>query len=61
VSAVKRNSGLDHIAKMITLFGISTPSFWLGIMLILIFSVNLQWVPSMDKSPYFLPGAVWAP
>ena len=60
VSAVKRNSVLDHIAKMITLFGISTPSFWLGIMLILIFSVNLQWVPSMDKSSYFLPGAIWA-
>lgn len=60
VSAVKRNSILDHIAKMITLFGISTPSFWLGIMLILIFSVNLQWVPSMDKSPYYLPGAIWA-
>jgi peptide/nickel transport system permease protein len=59
VSAVKRNSILDHIAKMITLFGISTPSFWLGIMLILIFSVNLQWVPSMDKSPYYLPGAIW--
>lgn len=60
VSAVRRNSVLDHIAKMITLFGISTPSFWLGIMLILIFSVNLQWVPSMDKSSYFLPGAIWA-
>ncbi len=60
VSAVKRNSVLDHVAKLITLFGISTPSFWLGIMLILIFSVNLQWVPSMDKSPYYFPQAVWA-
>ncbi len=60
VSAVKRNSVLDHVAKLITLFGISTPSFWLGIMLILIFSVNLQWVPSMDKSPYYLPQAIWA-
>jgi peptide/nickel transport system permease protein len=60
VSAVKRNSVLDHVAKLITLFGISTPSFWLGIMLILIFSVNLQWFPSMDKSPYYLPQAIWA-
>jgi len=60
VSAVKRNSVLDHLAKLITLFGISTPSFWLGIMLILIFSVNLQWVPSMDKSPYYFPQAAWA-
>ncbi len=59
VSAVKRNSILDHVAKLITLFGISTPSFWLGIMLILIFSVNLQWLPSMDKSPYYLPQALW--
>ncbi len=59
VSAVKSNSILDYLAKLITLFGISTPSFWLGIMLILIFSVNLQWVPSMDKSPYYFPQAVW--
>jgi peptide/nickel transport system permease protein len=60
VSAVKRNSILDYLAKLITLFGISTPSFWLGIMLILIFSVQFQWFPSMDKSPYFFPQAIWA-
>jgi peptide/nickel transport system permease protein len=60
VSALRRNSFFDYIAKFITLFGISTPSFWLGIMLILIFSVHLQWLPSMDKSPYYLPQALWA-
>lgn len=60
VSAVKRNSFLDHVAKLVTLFGISTPSFWLGIMLILVFSVALHWFPSMDKSPYYLPQAIWA-
>ena len=60
VSAVKRNSFLDNVAKLITLFGISTPSFWLGIMLILIFSVQLHWLPSMDKSPYYFPQALWA-
>ncbi|MEW6262418.1 MAG: ABC transporter permease [Thermodesulfobacteriota bacterium] len=59
ISAVKRNSLLDHMAKLITLFGISTPSFWLGIMLILIFSVQLHWFPSMDKGPYYLPQAIW--
>ncbi len=41
--AVKKNSRADHIAAFFSFAGISIPHFWLGIMLILIFSVKLGW------------------
>lgn len=46
LSAVKRGSGVDFFGRIFSLIGISFPNFWLGIMLILVFSVNLQWLPS---------------
>jgi peptide/nickel transport system permease protein len=46
VSAVKRGSKLDYIVNVIGLIGISTPNFWLGIMLIFLFAVNLGWLPA---------------
>jgi peptide/nickel transport system permease protein len=49
VSAIKRNTFLDHIGMTGALLGQSTPVFWLGIMLILIFSVTLQWFPSSGR------------
>lgn len=49
ISAIKRNSLLDHIGMTGALLGQSTPVFWLGVMLILIFSVILQWFPSSGR------------
>src|SRR5215471_1958865 len=46
MSAVWRNSGIDYAANFAALAGISTPNFWLGIMLIFLFSVNLGWLPA---------------
>jgi peptide/nickel transport system permease protein len=46
VSAVRRNSGWDYGANVVALWGLSTPNFWLGIMLILLFSVTLRWLPA---------------
>jgi ABC-type dipeptide/oligopeptide/nickel transport system permease component len=46
VSALRQGSGWDRAGSLTTLFGISMPSFWLGIMLVLIFSVNLRLLPS---------------
>ena len=45
VAAVKRNTFWDYLANAIGLAGLSTPTFWLGIMLILLVSVNLGWLP----------------
>jgi peptide/nickel transport system permease protein len=45
LSAVKKNSFLDYLANGLGLAGLSTPTFWLGIMLILLVSVDLGWLP----------------
>jgi len=45
LSATRRNSWLDHAAMLGALLGQSLPTFYLGLMLILVFSVTLQWTP----------------
>jgi peptide/nickel transport system permease protein len=46
ISAVKKDSVWDYGANVFALWGISTPNFWLGIMLIFLFSVQLGWLPA---------------
>ena len=46
VSAVKPRSLADRIVTVVSLTGVSTADFWLGLMLILLFSVQLGWVPT---------------
>src|SRR3989442_11040564 len=46
VSAVAKDSVWDYAANVFALWGLSTPNFWLGIMLILLFSVTLGWLPA---------------
>ncbi|MGJ4887410.1 ABC transporter permease [Bradyrhizobium sp. HKCCYLR20261] len=46
ISAVKRGTAWDYAANLFALWGISTPNFWLGIMLIFVFSIQLGWLPA---------------
>lgn len=46
VSAVRRNGWFDRVATAAAFMGVSIPNFWLGIMMILLFSVTLGWLPS---------------
>ena len=46
VSAVKQYTWFDNVSRVIALIGISVPSFWLGLMFIIWFSVGLGWFPS---------------
>jgi peptide/nickel transport system permease protein len=46
VAAVRRGSWMEWLANLAALFGLSVPSFWLGIMLILVFAIILGWLPA---------------
>ena len=52
ISAVKQNSWVDRFSMAGAFLGISMPSFWLGILLILVFSVNLHWLPVQGRIEY---------
>ena len=68
LSAVKRGTIWDVIGRTFAIFGQALPPFWLGIMLILVFSVNLDWLPSgtrghdatgfLDRLTYFIMPAI---
>jgi peptide/nickel transport system permease protein len=51
ISAVKKGTLWDYAANVLALWGISTPNFWLGIMLIFLFSVKLGWLPASGFVP----------
>ncbi len=46
VSAVAKDTAWDYLANVVALWGLSTPNFWLGILMILLFSVSLGWLPA---------------
>ncbi|MDA8228163.1 MAG: ABC transporter permease, partial [Desulfitobacterium hafniense] len=49
ISAVKKNSIFDNFGMMLALVGVSMPIFWLGILLIILFSGSLHWLPSSGR------------
>ena len=58
VSAVRRGTVWDYIGRTFALYGQALPAFWLGVMLILIFAVELNWLPTSkrgDWTHYVLP------
>ena len=46
VAALKQNTVIDQAAMLFAMFGISMPSFWLGLLMILLFAVHLGWLPT---------------
>ena len=55
VSALWRNSALDHVLRVITVSGLAIASFWLGIMLQLLFAMRLGWTPLNGRLQGFPP------
>lgn len=50
VAAVRQNSWLDSVSMTVALTGVAMPSFWLGLLLIWLFAVRLNWVPIVGGS-----------
>lgn len=48
-AAIYRDRWVDGLIRVISLFGVCTPNFWLGLILILVFSVHLNWLPSIGN------------
>ena len=52
LSAVWPGSWVDHACRLISIFGLSTPVFWFGLMLMLFFALHLRWLPSSSDTPW---------
>jgi len=52
IAAVRRGKSEDYVATTGALVGLSIPHFWLGLMMIIVFAVELQWLPSGGYVPF---------
>lgn len=52
VSALRQNTIVDQLCMMFALIGMAIPAFWLGLLLILIFSVRLNWLPAIGADSW---------
>jgi peptide/nickel transport system permease protein len=52
ISAVRVNSWWDNLGKGVGLLGLAVPNFWLALVLILVFAVGLQWLPTSGKGDW---------
>jgi peptide/nickel transport system permease protein len=55
LAAVRRGKVTDYVSTTIGLIGLSVPHFWLGLILIIVFSVDLHWLPAGDYVPIAHP------
>lgn len=58
VSAKRRNKPVDHVSRVVALVGVSTPSFWIGLILIIVFAFHAQdvaWLPKFPATGLVLP------
>ena len=58
ISALRKNSAMDHTVTFFAFLGLSMPDFWLGILLIIVFAANLHWLPAIGYVP--MAEGLWA-
>jgi peptide/nickel transport system permease protein len=52
LSALYRNSWVDHMSRILSILGAAVPSFWLGLILIDLFGVRFSWLPTMGRDGF---------
>lgn len=57
IAALRRNSRVDYFVSVVAFVGVSMPSFWFGIVLIILFAVRLGWLPAVGYVP--ISEGVW--
>ena len=55
ITAVKRNTWVDYLGRVLSLAGLSAPAFYIGILLIYVFSVRLGWFPAIGAGDFSDP------
>ena len=55
IAAYRANTAVDYTATVIALLGVSMPIFWFGVLAILLFSLQLGWLPSFGRGPGLFP------
>ena len=53
VSAIFRNSLIDHLIRLVSIAGLAVPSFWLGMLIILFLLTNFHWIPPVTFTSFF--------
>lgn len=53
IAAIRKGTMVDYTASAVALSGLSIPNFWLGIVMILVFAVELRWLPASGYVPFF--------
>jgi peptide/nickel transport system permease protein len=59
ISAVKKGSWFDNVVTILSFAGMATPSFWLGLMLMLLFAVRLGWLPAVGMYDPLITDSGW--
>jgi peptide/nickel transport system permease protein len=59
IAAVRQNTWVDQVVMALAVVGVSLPSFWLGLLLIILFSVMLDWLPAGGYVPFAEDPAAW--
>ena len=54
LAAVKQDTWVDHLVRIFSIAGLATPSFWLGILMILSFLILFGWLPPMTFTPVWV-------
>jgi ABC-type dipeptide/oligopeptide/nickel transport system permease component len=56
ITAIRRNSPIDYLGRVVSLLGLSFPAFYLGILLMFLFAVRLDLFPAVGSAPFSEPG-----